>query len=175
MSLKKNNLDELLINLICDPRQIHCSEYPKDYFAGTMLQLVTKTEGYYWNIFNKQRIVLIEKILKDGANPNQLNKENIPLIFCSLNPYQFKGLVIVELLLKYGADPSVKYNNFTLVDKVNKKYVENLLLLLLKYDYVIVETETPFADHIAVEYDEDDEKTPLNKNYTCCCFNLCCV
>lgn len=175
-----DKLNELLVYLICDPRKINCNDYPKNYFNGTMLQLVTKTGGYYWNIFNKQRIILIKKILKEGANPNQLNDENIPLIFCSLCPYNFKGLAITELLLKYGANPSVKYNNLTLVEKVNPSQNANLLQLLLKYDYLIVESKTNIDDYIIIENIKNDNKTN-NKNENLLekksnCFNFyCCL
>lgn len=169
--MEQNKLNKLLVDLICDPRQINCADYPKNYFIGTMLQLVTKTNGYYWKIFNKQRIVLIEKLLKDGANPNQNNCDGVPLIFCSLNPYQFKGIVITELLLKYGCDPSVHYDNCTLLNKINKKYTPDLLSLLIKYDYVIVEVASPFTDHIVVENVISTELEQQNTNW---CYNLCC-
>jgi hypothetical protein len=182
--MEKNSLNKLLVDLICNPRQINCDDYPKDLFVGTMLKLVTKSNGYYWNIFNKQRVILIEKLLKDGADPNQNNNENIPLLFCSLFPYQFKGLAITELLLKYGADPNVKYNNFTLVDKVNKKYVGDLLSLLLKYDYILVEVDTPFNNHVVVlsnserpiniDNELNSETPETNNNYYCCFRLLCC-
>lgn len=165
--MEKNSLNKLLVDLICDPRQINCSDYPKDYFVGTMLQLVTKTKGYYWNIFNKQRIVLIEKVLKDGADPNQNGYNNVPLIFCSLNSYQFKGLAITELLLKYGANPSTHYENCTLLNKINKNYVGDLLSLLLKYDYVIAEVTSPVEEHIVI-HTQQKQPDYYCYNYLCC-------
>lgn len=170
--MEKNSLNKLLVDLICDPRQINCSDYPKDYFVGTMLQLVTKTKGYYWNIFNKQRVMLIEKILKDGANPNENGYNNMPLIFCSLNPYQFKGFAITELLLKYGANPSVHYDNCTLLNKINKNYVGDLMSLLLKYDYVIVEVSSPSEEHIVVQNINLIDNQQKQSDYLC---YLCCL
>jgi len=132
--LEKQKLNKLLKDLICDPRNIDIQSYPKNYFAGTMLNLVVKSNGYYWNIFNKQRLFLIENILKNGADPNQQCSDGNSLIYHSLNSYMLEGLEITKLLLEYGANP-----DGILINKVNNNYKDELLLLLLKYDYVIVE------------------------------------
>ncbi len=166
----QNKLDKLLVELICDPRKIKCQEYPKYFFIGTMTQVVTHTDGYYWNIFNKQRLNLIEQLLKDGANPNQIIENNEPLIFCSVNPYKFDRFDMVELLLKYGANPNIKYNDVTIFDKIDKNKFNDFVLLLHKYDYSVIEIETTESNITCDKSIVDNSSS--NYNYLCCliCF-----
>lgn len=138
------NRNKLLVDLICDPRKINCDDYPKNYFDGTILKLVTKINGYYWNIFNKQRLVLIESLLKEGISPNQLGHNDVPLLFCSLNPYKFEGFEITNLLLKYNANPNICHNEKTILQYINPNHAEELLSLLSKHQIVIDPTIKTF-------------------------------
>lgn len=71
--------------------------------------------SYTYNYTSEAKIILVEYLLKNGANPNIRGKEGETAIFCAItNP------AMIEVLLKYGADPNAKVDGITALEYAKK-------------------------------------------------------
>lgn len=52
----------------------------------------------------------VEKLLRQGANPNQLQPEGITPFHYAVGQQDTKNPELTRLFLEYGADPNVRYS-----------------------------------------------------------------